>query len=172
MAYALSRRKHQQQQQQLFYFLGHMNYARLRAPLDHPSMTEFRLALEPINAIARSTPGFVWSLDECTDELRHAVPVLRNDPLLMPQLSLWTDVQSLQHFAFKSGHAMYLKRKGEWFTPVLDPPFAVCWWRPAQDEHPPTLVEAFERCAHLKCHGPSDQAFNFTTAKKFPAPST
>ena len=156
--------------QQLF-FLAHMNYARLRAPLDHPSMAEFRLAMEPINAIAKSTPGFVWSLDECTEDLRNAVPLLRNDPFLMPQLSLWTDVPSLQHFAFKSGHAMYLKRKREWFTAV-DPPCAVCWWRPASPDNRPTLAEAFERCEFLQCHGPSLQAFTFATAKDFPAPTT
>jgi len=185
MAFAWSRRC--LQQQQLSYLLAHMNYARLRAPLDHPSMTEFRLALDPINAIARSTPGFVWSLDDsCTAPERDAVPLLRHDALLMPQLSLWRDVSSVQHFAFKSGHAMYLKRKREWFTTAdVEPPFAVCWWfavdplsshsfdGSSNERLPavvPTLAEAFEKCQHLKEHGPTAEAFTFQTAKDYPMP--
>jgi len=165
MAFSLSRRRCRQQH---YYLLAHMNYARLRLPLDHPSMTEFRLAMDPINALAKSTPGFVWSLDDCNNEQRNAVSMLKEDPLLMPQLSIWTNVQSLQHFAFKSGHAMYLKRKREWFTAV-EPPFAVCWWRPGL-KNPPTLAEAFEKCEHLKNHGPSAHAFTFKTANDFPMP--
>jgi len=159
-------------QQQHPFLLAHMNYARLRAPLEHPTMAEFRLALDPINALAAATPGFVWSLNEDAVEQRTQVERLRQDPFLMPQLSLWTDVKSLQHFAFKSGHAMYLKRKREWFDAPRDEdvPFAVCWWRPAHQE-PPTLHEAFEKCAHLKEHGPTAHAFTFQTAKDFPMPA-
>jgi hypothetical protein len=40
-----------------------MNCAELRAPMEDPSMAELKLALEPINALARATPGFVWSFD-------------------------------------------------------------------------------------------------------------
>lgn len=147
-----------------------MNYARLKAPMDDPSMTEFRLALEPINALAKATPGFVWSFDNDDPSLRNAVPLLRQDPLVMPQLSLWTDVASLQHFAFKSGHAMYLKRKREWFTSP-EPPYAVCWWRP-HGKNTPTLQEAFDRCQYLRDHGPSPHAFDFSTAKDYPMPDT
>lgn len=149
-----------------------MNYARLKAPMDDPSMTEFRLAMEPINDLAKSTPGFVWSLNSDDAALRNEVPMLRDDPLLMPQLSLWTNVDALQHFAFKSGHAMYYKRKREWFT-APEPPFAVCWWFSSdeqQQQQYPTLKEAFDRCAHLGQHGPSSHAFNFATAKEYPMP--
>ena len=147
-----------------------MNYARLKAPMDDPSMTEFRLALEPINALAKATPGFVWSFDNDDPSLRNAVPLLRDDPLLMPQLSLWANVASLQHFAFKSGHAMYIKRKREWFTSP-EPPYAVCWWRPYGKTNP-TLQEAFDRCQYLRDHGPSPFAFDFSTAKDYPMPDT
>jgi hypothetical protein len=46
---------------------------RLKSPMDHPSMSEFRLALEPINDLAKATPGFVWSYDNDDSELRKAV---------------------------------------------------------------------------------------------------
>lgn len=143
-----------------------MNYARLKAPMDNESMREFRLAMDPVNAIAKSTPGFIWSLNHVDDTQRDEVTVLRDDPLLMPQLSLWKDLTSIQHFAFKSGHAMYLKRRKEWFT---EPSFAVCWWRLSSLE-PPTLKEAYEKCDYLQQHGPSETAFTFKSS--FPMPSS
>jgi hypothetical protein len=153
------------------FLLAHMNYARLKAPMDDSSMTEFRLALEPVNALAKATPGFVWSFDNDDPALRNSVTLLRDDPLLMPQLSLWTNFESLKHFAFKSGHAIYLKRKREWFTTPQPepPPYAVCWWR-LRRENTPTLQEAFDRCDYLRKHGPSPHAFCFSTAKDYPMP--
>ena len=116
------------------FYLAHMNYARLKAPLDDPIMSEFVAAIGPVNALARTTPGYVWSLDhpsgEGIEDLS-SVPILQDDPiLLMPQLSLWDNPQALQHFAFKSGHFMYYKRKREWFTrpTAQHTPWSVCWW--------------------------------------------
>ena len=47
------------------HHLAHLDLGRLNAELDAESMAEFRLALNPIDAIAEATPGFVWRL---TDE--------------------------------------------------------------------------------------------------------
>lgn len=154
--------------------LAQMNYARLVAPMDDPKMKEFQLALEPVNIIAKTTPGFIWSYDN-DDVAEHlAVDVLRDDPLLMPQLSLWKDMASLRHFVFKSGHAMYFKRKKEWFT-APPAPYSVCWWYDLTADNtgykPPSLKEAFERIAYLKEHGPTEHAFDFASAEKFPMPS-
>lgn len=153
------------------FLLAHMNYARLVAPLDDPSMAEFALAMDPVNRIAKSTPGFVWSLDDISDEQRNEVKELRDDPLLMPQLSMWKSVDAIHHFAFKSGHAMYLKRRKEWFTSP-EPPYSVCWWRlwSGDDDDVPTLKEAFDKLLYLKQHGPSVIAFDFKTAKEYPKP--
>ncbi|CAB9506439.1 Domain of unknown function (DUF3291) [Seminavis robusta] len=161
----------QQQQRCYHHLLAHMNYARLKAPMEDPIMSEFRLAMDPVNALAKATPGFVWSLDDTSEDLRDEVPMLRQDPLLMPQLSLWQNLDAIQHFAFKSGHAMYLKRKREWFTAPPEGPVAVCWWRPAQNDGYPTLKEAFDRLELLHTHGPTLEAFDFKSSKQFPMPS-
>ena len=120
--------------------LAHMNYARLIAPMEDPRIVDFSNAMGPINETARSTPGFVWSLDEDDDDdnwndkhydrpdydegrvrfarsQRMDAECLRDDPLHSPQLSLWHDVDSLRHFAYKSGHAMYYRRRKEWIVP-------------------------------------------------------
>lgn len=47
--------------------LAHMNYARLIAPMEDDIMNELRSAMGPINSIAKSTPGFIWSFDGDVD---------------------------------------------------------------------------------------------------------
>ena len=145
--------------------LAVMNVGRQRAALDDPIMSEFAKATEPVNALARATPGFVWSYDNDDPAVRATVNELVGDPLLQPQLSVWRDVESLRHFAFKSGHAMYFKRKREWFDEI-PPPFSVLWWR--EPETLPSMLEAFERLRFLRDHGPSAHAFTFKSARDFP----
>lgn len=167
--------------------IAHMNYARLIAPMEDDIMSEFRSAMGPINSIAKSTPGFIWSFDGdvdtnengCTKQQRKDVECLHADPLLFPQLSLWKDVKSIQHFAFKSGHNMYYRRRKEWFVSTLPPPYSVCWWHRlvvcSENGHTvvrvPTLKEAFDRCERLRVDGPTQEAFDFATSTNFPMPS-
>ena len=149
--------------------LAVMNVGKQHAPLDDPMMAEFSAATPAVNALARATPGFVWSYDEPHDgSMRLTVPELVADDLLMPQLSVWADVDSLRHFAFKSGHAMYYKRRKEWFQDI-PPPYSVLWWRSAADL--PSMAEAFERLRWLRDHGPSEHAFTFKSAKQYPRPA-
>jgi hypothetical protein len=151
--------------------LGVMNVGLQRAPLDHPIMAEFVEATPQVNALARSSPGFVWSFDNDDFSARADVPELVADPLLMPQLSVWTDVRSLKHFAFRSDHVSYYKRRREWFEDI-EPPFSVLWWRQASLTRglEPSLAEAFDRLRHLKANGPSEFAFTIKTAAAYPKP--
>ena len=171
------------------FVLAHMNYAKLIAPMEDDRMSELRSAMGPINSIAKSSPGFIWSFDDnvttnengCTQQQRRDVECLHTDPLLFPQLSLWKDIKSIQHFAYKSGHNMYYRRRKEWFCSTLPPPYSVCWWHRlviCSDENGhavvrvPTLKEAFERCERLRVDGPTQEAFDFATAANFAMPSS
>jgi hypothetical protein len=44
------------------HHLAQVNVATLRAPLDGPELAGFVAQLEPINALADHSPGFVWRL--------------------------------------------------------------------------------------------------------------
>lgn len=41
------------------YHIAQINIARMLAPIDDPIMDEFVAQLEPINALADASPGFV-----------------------------------------------------------------------------------------------------------------
>ncbi len=149
------------------HYLGVFNVGLLRAPISDPLNDEFRSALAPVNAFARSTPGFVWMLEGDADAA--AIPELVANPLLYPQMSVWQSLRALRHFVFKSGHSVYLRRRKEWFAPLGgegQPPYAVLWTRPC-DAPPPSLAEAYERLRHLGAHGPSRYAFSLANAKEF-----
>ena len=44
------------------YHVAQVNVARVLAPLDSPALRGFVEGLEPINALADRSPGFVWRL--------------------------------------------------------------------------------------------------------------
>lgn len=149
------------------YHLAQLNLGLFRRPLDHEEMAEFVAALDPINAIAESSPGFIWRLTDDGGGPSSYVEVPgRSGPLWASNLSVWTDLESLKHFMYKSGHASYLRRRTEWFQKP-DDPINVLWWLPAGEL--PTLEDAVKRLDHLIEHGPSDQGWALT--KPLPKPS-
>ncbi|MEM8745205.1 MAG: DUF3291 domain-containing protein [Actinomycetota bacterium] len=148
------------------WHVAQLNLGRFRAPLDSDEMAEFRRALDPINAIAESTPGFVWRLiaEDGTSSSFVDVPGT-DDPLMAPNMSVWEDVESLLHFMNRSGHAMYMRRRREWFE-KQDRLITVLWWITAGEI--PTLDDAVRRLDHLNEHGPSE--VGWTIAHRLPRP--
>jgi hypothetical protein len=139
------------------YHLAQLNLGLFVAPLDDERMAEFRTALDPINALAESTPGFVWRLKDEFGESSSYVDVPGSiDPLIAPNMSVWESVEALKHFMYKSGHASYLRRRSEWFQ-RQDGLINVLWWIAAGEI--PTLEDAVRRLRHLEEHGPSQVGF-------------
>ena len=149
------------------YYLAQLNLGLFVAPLDADEMAEFVAALDPINALAESTPGFVWRLkdDQGGSSSFIDVPDMDN-PLWAPNMSIWTDLESLRHFMYQSGHASYLRRRTEWFQ-VPNQPITVLWWIPEGET--PTLKNAIKRLSYMAEHGPSDAGWPLT--KPFERPS-
>jgi heme-degrading monooxygenase HmoA len=140
------------------------NVARLRAPLDDPLISEFVEALDPINALADATPGFVWRLQ--TDSGNATDIRLYDDESVVVNMSVWDRLESLRAFVYSSEHKRYLARRHEWFTP-MDGHYLVLWWVPASVIPDPR--EGVKRLAYLNEHGPSPQAFTFRQSFSAPA---
>jgi len=144
--------------------LAQANIGRIRAPLDAPIMEGFRSQLDPINALADRTPGFVWRL-KTEDGNAMAIRPDPTDDRMAINMSVWESLASLQQFVYQSAHVMTMRDRRQWFEPI-EGPILVLWWIPAG--HIPTLAEALERLGYLKQHGPSPEAFTFRAP--FPSP--
>lgn len=142
------------------FHVAEFNIARLSLPLDHPDNAEFVAALEPVNAIAEASSGFVWRLTDDDGASASYVKIEEiDDPNIIVNYSIWTDVESLQHFVTRSGHSAYLRRRREWFDPSTQPG-TVCWWISAGER--PAVSEGVARLDHLRSHGPGPRGWTLT----------
>ena len=142
--------------------LAQLNVGRLVDDPDSDTVREFMDALEPINRLGELSPGFVWQLrdDDGPGSTGQRFPGHEDDPRFIINLTVWEDVESLRHYTTRSGHAMYLKRRREWFEKPAQAT-TVLWW--VEDGHRPDLREAAERLARIRSDGPTPHAFDFTT---------
>ncbi|MDP9222332.1 MAG: DUF3291 domain-containing protein [Actinomycetota bacterium] len=146
------------------FHVAQLNVARLRAPLDSTQLSEFVANLEPINALADATPGFVWRLQT---EAGDATSIRAfDDDMIIVNLSVWESLEKLRAFVYASAHKTYLGRKAEWFEPANEAYLAV-WWIPPGTV--PTVQEALGRLHDLRTNGPTERAFTLKTT--FPEPS-
>jgi hypothetical protein len=145
------------------YQLAQANVARMRAPLEDPSMHEFRDALERINAVADAAPGFVWRLASDGGDATSIRAF--DDPLILVNMSVWTSIEALHAYVYASDHTPFLRARRQWFEPYAGP-MLVLWWIP--EAHVPTVAEARARLDLLAARGPTPEAFTFRSP--FPAP--
>jgi Domain of unknown function (DUF3291) len=143
--------------------LCELNVARLAAPLDSPALADFVANLARINALAESSPGFVWRLQTDAGDATALRP-FGEDTLV--NLSVWRDAESLATYAYRSAHAEIMQRRREWFAKSSEPSL-VLWWKAAGER--PTLAEAQEKLALLRERGVSAAAF--TLKQRFPKPA-
>lgn len=136
--------------------LAQFNVATLRLPLDDPRMAPFVELLDPVNAAADATPGFVWRLVEDGEPDATGLRPAGEDVIV--NLTVWETLQSLWDFTYRSGHLEAMRRRREWFERHVEA-HLVLWWVPAG--HRPTVEEALERLSDLRLNGPSPRAFTF-----------
>lgn len=147
------------------FHLAQVNVATSRAPMDDPIMQGFVDRLETLNALADSSPGFIWRL-QTDDGDATAIRVFDN-PLILFNLTVWESVEALEAYVYKSDHVNAVKRRMEWFEKPEQTPFAL-WWIPAG--HIPDEVEAKVRLEKLWRDGPGPEAFTFR--QRFLPPAT
>ena len=138
------------------YQLAQINVARMLAPIDDPIMADFVANLAPINALAESSPGFVWRFMTPAGNAVDERPY--DDDRIIINYSVWEDAEALRKFVFESGHVAIMRRRREWFERLGEAVMAL-WWVPAG--HQPSVTEAVERLDHLRRHGPTPYAFTF-----------
>ncbi len=144
------------------HHLAQANVARLLAPLDSSQLADFVAALEPINALADRSPGFVWRLQ--TDEGDATSIRAFDDDMLIVNMSVWESAEALADFTYRSGHLAVMRRRRAWFETMAEA-HLVLWWVPAG--HVPDVEEAKQRLQLLRRTGPSPDAFTFRTLYPF-----
>lgn len=132
------------------------NIARMRAPLEDPLMAGFVERLEPLNALADESPGFVWRLQ--TEEGDATEIDVFGDELVLFNMSVWESIGALESYVYKSNHVQAVQKRSEWFERPTRSPF-VLWWIPAGTL--PTIEDGKARLERLWSEGPTAAAFTF-----------
>lgn len=145
------------------YHLAQINVGHTLYPTDHPGIADFMNQLDEINALAESSPGFVWRLK--SDSGNATDILLTDDPQFIINMSVWETPEALFDYVYKTGHTKVMARRREWFARP-DGAYQCLWWIPAGTE--PTAQQGLARLALLEASGPTAQAFTFK--QRFPAP--
>ncbi len=138
------------------YHLAQINIAKAQDSMASKTMKGFADRLDEINALADKSPGFVWRLQ--TEDGDATSIQAYDDSLLLINMSVWEDIESLKAFVYKSLHVELIQDRDAWFNKMLNVHQAL-WWIPAG--HLPDIAEGKAKLDHLQQHGPGKTAFTF-----------
>lgn len=147
------------------WHLAQANVAILRAPIGSDLLADFVAALEPINALADASPGFLWRL-QTEDGYSTAIRVFDDERIII-NMSVWESLEQLAHFVYDTAHLEVMRGRRRWFERMAES-HMVLWWVPAGSR--PTAEAARDRLTELRENGQSDRAFTFKTP--FAAPGS
>lgn len=137
--------------------LAQINVGRTVCEFDDPQIAEFFARLDEINALADTSPGFVWRLQS---ESGNATDILvSDDPRFIINMSAWETIEALFAFAYRTEHQKVMRKRRQWFERPTGAHQAL-WWIPAG--HRPTADEGLARLADLERAGPGPGAFTFS----------
>ena len=130
--------------------------------MSDPLMESFTGRIDAINALADRADGFVWRLTDDDEDVDGALNLrLPDDENTLVNMSIWTSLEALFAFIYKTAHAKVMTDNRSKFTPLKNNHY-VLWW--IKSCHIPDLVEAKLKLDFLRENGPSSKAFTF----KFP----
>ncbi len=152
------------------HHLAQVNLAYMRAPQDDPLLADFVAQLDAINALAESSPGFVWRYIADT---RIQTDREFLDGRVLFNMSVWESIQALHTFTYRSNHAKVFAARAKWFEEWKDKvrmvqelgegvPGVGLWWVPAG--HLPSPEEAKDKLRLLARHGACPEVFTFKQA--------
>ena len=138
------------------FHLAQVNIGIVRAPVTSPELADFVAQLDPINALADRSPGFVWRLQSDAGNATsiHAF----DDERILMNMSVWRSLEELRDYVYRSAHVEVLRRRSDWFERMSEVHLAL-WWLPT--DRLPTVEEAKWRVELVRRHGPTAEAFTF-----------
>ncbi|MBT8099791.1 MAG: DUF3291 domain-containing protein [Gammaproteobacteria bacterium] len=145
--------------------LAQANVAHMRYAMDDPRMAGFTARLEPLNALADQSDGFIWRYETPEGDATEAE--VFGDERVLFNLSVWASVAALEAYVYRSAHVAAVQKRGSWFERATRSP-VVLWWIPAG--HRPSVQEAKRRFDTLWTLGPTADAFTFR--EQYPEPQT
>ena len=111
------------------WHLAQINIGRMLGPRGDPVVQGFYDALDEVNALADASPGFVWRL--VGEEGANATDIQPTaDPLLLMNMSVWTDAESLFDFVYRTAHTPVMAQRRSWLE-RFEGAFMALWWIPA-----------------------------------------
>lgn len=138
------------------WHIAQINVARFREPRGAPVNAAFEAALDDVNALAETAPGFVWRMIGEGDS---------DDPALTINMTVWESVEQLAAFAYRNlTHRTVMRRRAEWFVEM--PAYLALWW--VEAGRLPTLAEGIARLELMARVGPTAEAFDFKTVFEKP----
>ena len=139
------------------YHLAQINIAHAKNKMDTDSMKGFVERLDEINALADKSEGFIWRLQ---GEEGNATTIKAfDDPLLLVNMSVWKNIESLKNYVYKSVHVELIRDRDAWFNKMINAHQAL-WW--IQVGHIPSVAEGKKKLDYLHKHGISKTAFTFS----------
>ncbi len=146
------------------YQIAEINVARMKGvDINDPVMKEFADALDAVNAEAERSDGFVWRLKGDNNNATSLNPY--QDEQVIINVSVWESIEALEVFMYKTFHAVFLRRRKEWFQ-TYGKAHTALWWIPAGQF--PAMAEAVDKLDELQRQGPSARVFDLRN--KFAAP--
>ncbi len=136
--------------------IAQINIGRLVGAKDGPEVAPFMAALDRVNAIADASPGFVWRLQDAEGNATALQPTV--DDRFIVNISVWTTVEALAAFVYRSDHAPVMAQRRDWFEPHKGV-FLALW--PVAAGHFPSVDEGLARLWHLDRFGPTVRACGF-----------
>jgi heme-degrading monooxygenase HmoA len=141
------------------YELAQANVAYALAPADDPRLASYIVRLDEMNQLADRSPGFVWRY--LTDS-RDAEQREFDDPYVLFNMSVWTTIDALHAYTYRSAHSEVYAARRTWFAEtkaVVGGHALAMWWIPRGER--PTVADAKRRLAAITATGPSPSAFTF-----------
>lgn len=133
------------------WHIAQINVARFREAREHPVNADFEAALDEVNALAETAPGFVLRMIGEGDS---------DDPALTINITVWESIDQLAAFAYRNlTHRAVMRRRKEWFVEM--PAYLALWWIEAG--RAPTLSEGLAKLELIGRVGPTTEAFDFKT---------